>query len=381
MKIAIVTATFPPYHGGTGNVAYHHARLLQDRGHDVLVCTATPPDGKQTTFPFRVEYLPAWFRFGNAPFTPGLARLIADADVVHLHYPYIFGAEIVRVATHLRRIPLVVSYHNRLISGSLVKRLLFSLYNNLFENWLCRSADVLAPVSLDHLHALHPDWTGDTVMELPNGVDTVRFRPRDRSEARHKLSLPEDAKVILFVGALDRAHWFKNAPSVIRALAKIPDRRVLAVIVGAGELLPELQALADTHRVNDRLIFASHVSDDALPFYYAAATVTVLPSLAVESFGLVLVESMACGTPVVASDLPGVRSVVAQGAGVLVPPGDDDALTRAIGRLLDGSSGERLEDIGRDVRMRYAWDAVVDTLEALYSACAASNKPIIGGAR
>src|SRR5438270_13371710 len=86
MRIAHVTATFPPYWAGTGNVAYYHARTLTERGHDVTVFTATPHRGGSQRFPFAVEYLRAPFRLGNAPFTPHLVYRLRGFDLIHLHY-------------------------------------------------------------------------------------------------------------------------------------------------------------------------------------------------------------------------------------------------------------------------------------------------------
>lgn len=106
MKIAHVTATFPPYWAGTGNVAYHHARILHQRGHEVTVFTARIPGGVSQSFLFPIEYLRTPFRLGNAPLTPQLVLRLGGFDLIHLHYPYIFGTELALLAAKHYRTPL-----------------------------------------------------------------------------------------------------------------------------------------------------------------------------------------------------------------------------------------------------------------------------------
>ncbi|MEZ4663014.1 MAG: glycosyltransferase [Caldilineaceae bacterium] len=98
MKIAHITATFPPYYSSTGMVCYHNARGLAALGHEVTVLTADYPKGAADSPPgVTVRRLPITFRFGNAPFLLDLLR-IAEYDVIHLHHPFIFGAEMISAA-------------------------------------------------------------------------------------------------------------------------------------------------------------------------------------------------------------------------------------------------------------------------------------------
>ena len=369
MKLAIVTATFPPYLGGTGNVAYHHARLMHERGHQVSVFTADY--GKETvpSFPFPVHYLKSWWRMGNAPFTPGLVKPLGKFDVIHLHYPYIFGAELTRWAAHRNHIPLVVTYHNRLEESSPVKRFLFGVYNRLLEQSNCLGADALVAVSRDHLNSLHPEWSDHRrVAEVSNGVDMERFNVYERVLARRRLNMNIDGKVVLFVGALDKAHRFKGVPVLLRAMTCIPDKVVL-IVVGDGDLRQELELEAKRLNVASRVTFAGAKLHSELAWYYNAADVTVLPSTGVESFGLVLIESMACGTPVIASDLPGVRKVMPKTPGQewLVPVGDSQALARAIEvRISKSTSGEEREIMRTAVGTQFSWQMIGEQLEAVY---------------
>ncbi len=376
MKIAQVTATFPPYMAGTGNVAYNQARILHERGHKITVFTAAPSgsDVKPGAFPFAVEYLPTVFRLGNAPLTPALLYKLRGFDVIHLHYPYIFGAELTLAASKRFHIPYVLTYHNQLLQPGSWKQILFSLYNHLMEPVILRQSAAVMAVSLDHFQSLHRRNHNEQTVEVPNGVDTALFRPLDKEACRMHLEWPLDRPIVLFVGALDSAHQFKNVPVLLDAVkqaAKVSN--VYTAIIGTGNLQP----LYSAHATSD-VNFMGHVDDLLEP--YNAADVTVLPSSTPESFGLVLVESMACGTPVIASDLPGVRTVVDEGhTGLLVPPGDTQALAQALTRLL--SEPALIKQYGRNSRQhvenKYQWPKVVDQLEQVYRQVLASKNAVL----
>ena len=374
MRIAQVTATFPPYLGGTGLVSFYQTRELAKRGHTVTVYTAgrtgMPSDNDLPRV--TVHHLRPLFQMGNAPFLPGLLAL-ADADVIHLHHPFIFGAEMVRAISQLRGIPYVLTHHNDLI-GVGARRHLFNIYSALSSSLVFSGARKYAAISLDHALScrMAPLFRArrDDVFEVPNGVDVDSFRPGlDGGSIRRNHGVPEGAAVVMFVGALDRAHSFKGVTHLVEAFSRLAERRTVLVIVGDGELRADFSRLTVRLGVADRVCFACAVPHTQLPPYYAAADVLVLPSYPPESFGLVLLEAMACGKPVIASNLPGVRKVVSDGQdGLLVRPADADDLVEKIGMLLDDPQRRReMGERGRaKVEAKYAWPKVIDKLEAVY---------------
>ncbi|GGJ75764.1 glycosyltransferase family 4 protein [Deinococcus aquiradiocola] len=360
MKIAHVTATFPPYWAGTGNVAYHNARLLHERGHEVVVFTASTPRDAEMQFPFEVRRLPAVFRIGNAPLTPGLVSALRGFDAIHLHYPFIFGAELTALAARRYRIPLMITYHNDLLAGG-ARGLIFRAYTATSQPLVLRQADLLLGTSRDYAeHSFFSSTTprGANFAVLPNGVDVQQFLPGTRSGERYAL----------LVGGLDSAHHFKGVRVLIEAVSRLPDAR--AVIVGDGDLRGEYEALA-ARIAPGRVRFAGRVPPAELARLYGEATVGVLPSTTQgEAFGMVLIEAMAAGAPVIASNLPGVRTVVEHGRdGLLVEPGDVDGLTRALATLL-GDPGQAREMGARGrakVHRLYDWNVIASTLEGLYA--------------
>jgi glycosyltransferase involved in cell wall biosynthesis len=387
MRIAQVVATFPPYRGGTGNVTYHNARDLARRGHDVHVFTMARSGASQCEVldGMTVHRLRPLVQLGNAAALPGLTRALRGFDIIHLHYPF-FGGEFATLAAKLWRTPLVVTYQHDVFLGGAMGVVAYLMRQTVMRLTLRSAARVLFS-SLDYGRASHirPLLRGraDRVGELPNGVDTSVFIPGEPPVAlRARLRPGDDDRLVLLVAGLDRAHYFKGVEVLLTALAALPGN-VRGAIVGDGDLRPGYEATTRRLGLADRVVFAGRVSDEELPDYYRLADVTVLPSVTMgEAFGLVLVESLACATPVIATDLPGVRTVVDHGVnGLLVAPGDAIALSGAIERITGDIAGcERWGEAGRaKTRRCYAWEAIGDQLETMYSQAIADNPSIRRG--
>jgi glycosyltransferase involved in cell wall biosynthesis len=217
----------------------------------------------------------------------------------------------------------------------------------------------------------------DHVVEIPNGVDADLFHPAlDGSSVRNQHGIPDGADILLFVGALDRAHHFKGVSHLLRVFSRIEGEESVLLIVGDGDLREHFGALADELRIAHRVCFVGAVPHRLLGPYYASASFLVLPSFPPESFGVVLIEAMACGKPVVASDLPGVRSVVSDGQdGLLVRPGDAGDLAAKMQQLLCDPG--RRQEMGRQGRVKvetkYAWSQIIPRLEQVYQTALAEN--------
>lgn len=375
MRIAQVVATFPPYKGGTGNVCYHNARELARRGHDVHVFTALVPGtvAYEVIDGFSVHRLRPLVQVGNAPLLPGLLVALRGFDLIHLHFPFIFGAELVRVAALVRCTPLVISFHNDLI-GDGARAKLFSLYQRVAAFTVVRGAARLCVVSYDHYRASTLRRAlpigKPLVAELSNGVDTAHFCPEAAADTlRQRYGIGSEEQLLLFVAALDRAHHFKGLATLLQALVMLPPA-VRLLVAGDGDLRAGYEQQARKLGLGSRVVFAGAILHEATPEFFASADVTVLPSTPPESFGLVLIESLACGTPVIASAIPGVRTVVDDGNdGLLVEPNDPELLAQAIGRIVvDEGERRAMGQRGRaKVEAQYSWTQIGDQLETIYA--------------
>lgn len=343
VSIAIVTPTFPPYRGGIGKLAELDARQLASLGYDVHVFVPAPRrpiDRPEASF--TVHDLRPWLRFGNAALVPGAAAVPSGFRLVFLHYPFFGGAEPAALAARFSRgSKLALVYHMDVVGRGLVGTF-FRLHRRLLQPLVLRSADRIVVTSFDYLLDSHigglfrqPRFR---FRELAPSVDTGRFRPDDRpAELMARYGLTAQDRVVLFVGGLDQAHYFKGVPILLQSLATRELAETKAIIVGDGDLRPELEKQAADLGLAGRAIFAGSVSDDELPGHYRLADVFAFPSIdRSEAFGIAALEALASGLPVVSSDLPGVRTIVRHGeTGFRVPPGSVSALVCRLDELLD----------------------------------------------
>jgi D-inositol-3-phosphate glycosyltransferase len=208
--------------------------------------------------------------------------------------------------------------------------------------------------------------TPERIATIPCGVDTATFRPMDRDLCRAWLGLGADP-VVLFVGRLEP---LKGLDLLIEALPLLPERTILLVVGGderAADYVARIRARARALGVVERVRFAGSVPHSDLPQYYSAADVCAVPSF-YESFGLVALESMACGTPVVASRVGGLTATVHDGHnGYLIPWRRAEAFADRLGALIkDQESRARMGARARRTAERFGWARVACDLDALY---------------
>jgi len=185
-----------------------------------------------------------------------------------------------------------------------------------------------------------------------------------------KYKFKEDDIVVGFVGGLDSAHYFKGINHLITAISKINNNNIKALIVGSGNLKKKYQDQAKKLGVGDRIIFAGYVSGDILPEHYNLTDIFVLPSVdKSEAFGLVLLEAMACGKPLIASNLKGVRSVVIPGHnGFLVEPKNPKDLADKIRFFMENRKLANQFSLNgiETANQKYRWPKVVEKLVSTY---------------
>jgi len=340
VRIALAVCNYAPYRAGITNVAERHAAHLRGAGHEVVViCPAH--DGEPGTTEVSgvpVRRLRQVVRHGNSALVPGIGRHLKGIDALYLHYPFYGGAEIAAATALARDVPYVVFFHMDVVRSGIEGKVLW-LYERTIAPAILRRAQRVFVSSLDYArHASIGRYGLDNLEEFPYAIDTKRYRPdKVDDDDRRRLGIEPGRSVVLFVGAMDRGHKFKGVPELIEAFAGSGiDQSAQLVLVGEGDLRPSFERRARERVGMSAARFLGRVSEDDLLLLYRAADVTVLPSTtAEEAFGVVLIESMACGTPVIASSLPGVRSIVGDSAGVLVQPRDVLALASALRASLD----------------------------------------------
>jgi D-inositol-3-phosphate glycosyltransferase len=195
----------------------------------------------------------------------------------------------------------------------------------------------------------------------PCGVNLDQFRPMDRADARQGLGFDDNESIVLYVGRFDP---IKGIDRLLEAAPHLRDHRRLRLVIigGDGPDTPEYQNLQRmTHQlgIQNRVTFVGRIQQKQLPLYYSAADVLVVPSY-YESFGLVGLESLACGTPVVATEVGAMRSVLQDGKnGQIVTDANPRSLAKAIEPFLSGSGAKKWSaDKIRTSVLQYGWPNV-----------------------
>jgi len=359
MRIAQITCVFPPYKSGISNVAYDFSEMLAETGNEITVFTPNRGQTLEEKHNFKIILLKPWLKMGLGAFLPQLSFKLPDFDIVYLYYPFFGTAEVVWLTKILfgKKFKLIINFLMDVDSSSFLFKIL-SLPTRIIRNSLFKRADIITYASLDYLK--HSDIANiykkypAKFKEIPYGVDTDKFSPAIKKDSQ--------IKNILFVGALDKAHYFKGVNILLKAISRFQISDFRFQIVGDGDLKTSYEKLAEKLDIKDRVEFLGKISDEELPRIYQQADLLVLPSINKnEAFGLVLLEAMACGVPVIASDLPGVRTVFEDGRqGLLCKPGDVSDLKNKIEEIL--ADEEKRKIMGKEARIlaleKYSWKKI-----------------------
>jgi glycosyltransferase involved in cell wall biosynthesis len=288
-----------------------------------------------------------------------------DADVVHAHSPPPLTSYYAAKASSRRRVPFVITYHCDIEVPSVFGPLIESVYRHTLEYFTIRRANRIIVTTATYAATSRAVWRYNPAV-IPNAVELQRYRPEnDGSAMRARHGIREGESVVLFVGRMVAQKGIENLVEAAKSVAYAK-----FLIVGGGPELESLRRLAGRLGVSDRVIFTDQVSREDLPAYFAACDVFVLPSASrLEAFGIVALEAMASGKPVVVSDIPGVREVITDGKeGLLADPVDPDDLGGKIRILLaDDKKREAMGRAGREkVEREFSIEEVVDRIEGVY---------------
>ena len=388
MKVAQLATRFPP---GPGGVEQHVAEIaprLHARGHSVDVYTSDlyrefpamqrldPGVPREERTPWgTVHRLPVWSLPGELHYTffRGLPEALARdrPEIVHAHT---YGTHQVAAAhRHHRRFgtPYLLTAHFHpiwSIEGGWLRRRIRGFYDRRLAGGVVRDAARVLVQTREEERLLRS-------LELPLPpleIVPPGYRPLPAPEAgsssfsdRYRIPGP----YVLFVGRLASNKGLLDLADAFASLARVDPSAQLVVVGEDGGMRAALESRLATLGVGGRAHLVGHVDDDSvLAQAYREARITVLPS-EYEAFGLVLLESLAAGTPVIATRVGGIPEFVEDGkAGLLVPPRSPKDLGEAIRRVWgDRNLARSLGEYGRDrVVPRYTWDSLADRLDAIY---------------
>ncbi len=339
--------------GGVQSQVLGLCRALRAQGHPTRVmapCDGPPPDACVTPLGNSMPTAANGSLAPVAPDLPAQLRLIRaandeDFDVINLHEP--LGPGVCITTCVVKPAPLVGTFHAAGVSGA---------YRSLgpVVRWLAGRLDLRCAVSAD-AQALAETHLGGRYERVFNGIEVAAFAEAEPTPS-------EGRPTILFLG---RHEQRKGLEVLLTAMTDLP-RDVQLWVVGDG---PDTDTLTRRTSGDPRVEWLGRISDAEKASRMRGASVYCAPSLRGESFGVVLLEAMAAGTPIVASDLPGYRRVARPGTdAILTPPGDANALAAALRSVLvDDDRRATLVTSGRERADEFSMDRLAQRYLALYA--------------
>lgn len=377
-KLCIVTHTFLPHVGGIEKVVNEQSKRLQNKNFAPTIVTNridTPKRYVVDEVPVDCyESLNTGFRLGipySIPTVPSFKTFVKEiksSGIVHAHgHPYLTSLTAARLSKLYDK-PFVLTQHNTFIE-----------YNNIFDyverlNDLTvgklnlKAADKIIAISgATKDYVLRLGAKPSKVKVIYNGVDLKKFRLNigKREEMRKKLGIPREAVVALTVRRL----VYKNGIDTLidSANAVIKKNPIIHfLVVGKGPDMENIKLQVKQLGLSSNFRLAGFVSDDDLPSYYNLADLFVLPSKSGEGLPLVALEAMACGLPVIATDVGGIKEILMGKYGQLVPPNQPELLAAAILDFASIDFSTLKLELRALVEEHFSWDSNVEKLIEIY---------------
>lgn len=377
MRVLISLMYYRPHYSGLTIYTERLARALASRGHQVMVLTSrfdSKLPEREVQDGVTIIRPRVLFRVSKGVIMPSLPswawRLIRQADVVNAHVPQPDAALIAMFGKLLRK-PVVLTYHCDLQMPKGLVHLLANQASHLANHIAVRFADRIVTNTLDY--AEHSPFLRrylDKVHPILPPIELADITDLDVSAFREKYSILPGQKVI---GMAARLATEKGVEYLVEAMPEVLQSHPQARVLFAGQSVGVLgekayaQKLAPLiNQLANHWTFLGILPPKEWSTFFHVADITVLPSInSTESYGMVQVESMICGTPVVASDLPGVRQpVLTNGMGLIIPAQDPHALAQALIQNLGDpkSFAGKSEQIAK----RYAPDTIAQCYEQLF---------------
>jgi glycosyltransferase involved in cell wall biosynthesis len=374
MSIAQVTPDYHPHIGGVESSVHSLSKELKALGHEITVFTAQFDKSlpKEETYDgINIVRTKQLMNIYLTPITPRLKQDILkdDWDIVHTHAPpplssYYIAKAKMRAEKDGRGFPLIMTYHCDLEIPIRFGNFITDIYRYTYGNYTLKRCDRVLVSTETYAATSKAVWNSHAKV-IPLGVDIKRFNPENKGDSiREKYGIG-NSKVVMFVG---RLAFHKGVNHLIEAAGLYRDAKYL--IVGSGPKESALKRMAAASPNSKNIIFAGKVEKKDLPSYYAACDILVLPSVSrLEAFGLVTLEALSSGKPVITSDMPGMREVVVDGVdGFLAEPLNPHDIAEKIKKLLeDDQLRKKFGANGRlKVEERFTWPRVTKLVERTY---------------
>jgi glycosyltransferase involved in cell wall biosynthesis len=369
----MISPSFYPQIGGGENYVLNLSMELAKENQVAVACPAKIRKGSLNfNRGFTVCYLPYKELLGTEIISPfHLFRVICDVkpDIIHGHGPSV-SQDVGFLVSKVFRIPMVMTYHSDLNLSKVASR----IYSKVATSIVLKNMDKIIVTSNSYYEIMQTrGFKSSKLLMIPVGVNYEKFanlNNNSKCEILKESSL-KGKKVLLFVGQLDRQHYYKRLDILLDSLSLIIKEKqdIHLLVVGYGKDLNKYTNMTRSLQIQDYVSFRTKVKDSELPYYYSVADLLVLPSpTRVEGFGIVLLEAMSTGTPVIASDQAGGAFAIREsGGGLLYKAFDLRDLSCKILRVLkDDKLAESMGEKGKAYAKRYEWKKIAQSVNEAY---------------
>jgi glycosyltransferase involved in cell wall biosynthesis len=382
MKVLFTPTRFFPFMGGVEHSSYHLSRHLVKLGCQVKVICAFdgPGNSIESIDGIKIVRIPYLLKIAATNITLGLPKKIWDEpfDIVQTYMPTPWAADWSILIGKLRHKKTVIYIKSDMGHSGKIARFILKIYvETLFK---------LSLLLVDKIFIVNQEWetvfkqTGKIlrkhkhkIVVIPNGVDVNKFvKLKKNIGARNEFEL-------LFISVFSKYHQYKGLDDLLRSLVEVKKviPKISLKIAGEGELTPYYKNLVNELDLKDEVKFLGPFAQSKLVNLYSKASIFLLPSRGFEGHANVILESLACGTPVIASNVIGMATdIIKSDCGRIIEPGDTDRLAMEIIDLINnkqmltkmGKNGEKL------IRKKYRWEAVAENVLNEYKLLFGENK-------
>ena len=375
MNVAIIISNYYPYIGGAEIFAQEIAQRLVKDGHRVDVITGRwdrnlpQLEVINGVSVYRINLL-KFRRLGSIAYPPPmlwkllLLNRANHYDLIH-SIGEIAACEVGTIGKKLMQRPHLMTLQGGYLTKGFRNRLTEIVVSG-FVKWNLRNADVVHAIS-QKLAQNARRFGAKRVVVIPNGVNGSIFKSMDRKKLREQYGFSIDAKIVVSVARLVPV---KGLDYLIKAVSLLlqTDNKINLLIIGDGSQRAELEELISELKLDNRVRLMGTIPHEQIAGFLNQADVFVLPSLS-EGLGIAIIEAMACGIPVIGTNVDGIPDIIKDNDnGVLVPPGDAEALAGAIDKLLqDEELRGRLVVRGlEEVEQRFQWKNIYQQVRQVY---------------
>ena len=378
MRIAFFTNCYKPLVNGVVISISSLKESYERKGHEVYIFAPRVEDyidQEKNVFRYRSVNITSKVKYPlSLPLSFKVKKVITEfnPDIVHIHHPFLLSSAAIMYGKKLG-IPKILTLHTQYeqyayYASPIPERVTQKAIKMIISN-LAYKTDCVTTPSASMKELIEGYGIKNRIEVIPNAIDLISFREDNelkRTEIKKKYHLKEDDKIILFVG---RVASEKSIDKIIKSLAIIKKRGISKeklLIVGNGSAMDELKQLARTLKVEEDVIFAGAVSYEEIQHYYKMAYVFTIASTT-ETFGMVTIEALASGVPVLAVKAPGAVDILTDGLDGLLVENDTEKFADALEKIIrDPELREKLSRGALKTSEKYSIDTISERMLNLY---------------